>query len=457
MKLSKVYSNLPSILKIHNARRIIKETNDKMGKKIVVLDDDPTGCQTVHNVKILLNWEESILKDTLENENIFYVLTNTRAYPEKKAVAITEEIIGRLLKYIDRSSLEVISRSDSTLRGHFFGEVKTLLDFLGPFDGIIVIPYFKEGGRFTIFDTHYVLQGDELIEVHNTEFSKDPVFSFKNSYLPAWIEEKSQGLWKREDVLSIKLEDIRLGGPEKIYEILRKVTDNRAIIVNSLSDEDLEVFVLGLLKAEAEGKRFLFRTAASFVKVRAGIEDGELLTSFNKKKGLIVVGSFVHRTTEQLSDFLNKFPLERVEIKISEILSERSFDYLRNIVEAINEALSSDKSIVVYTERNYAIPFEDREKRLSAGESISYFLADIVASLKEMPDFIIAKGGITSHIIAERGLKAKSAEVIGQIAPGVPVWRFTEDKFSDLLYVVFPGNVGDKTTLSRIYETLTKN
>ena len=38
----------------------------------------------------------------------------------------------------------------------------------------------------------------------------------------------------------------------------------------------MEVFVRGLLAAEAAGKRFLYRTAASFVQVRAGIEPRSL-------------------------------------------------------------------------------------------------------------------------------------------------------------------------------------
>lgn len=455
MKLLEVYSRVPPVLKIYNARGMIRSISKDLGKKLVVLDDDPTGCQTVHNVEILLSWEESLINATLNEEEIFYILTNTRAYKEEKAVAIIREIVERLSNCISPSSLEIISRSDSTLRGHFLGEVKTLVELIGPFDGVIVIPYFKEGGRFTVFDTHYVLQGEDLIEVNNTEFSRDPVFSFENSHLPSWIEEKSRGLWKREDVISITLEDIRLGGVNRVYEILMGISNNRPVVVNSLTDEDLEVFVLGLLKAEIEGKKFLFRTAASFVKIRAGIYDRDLLSSFRKKKGLIIVGSFVRRTTEQLLDLFDKFPLEKIEVKVLDVLSERRSDYLSNIVENLDKLLSQGKSVVVYTEREYVSPAEDKEKQLDTGAVISYFLADIVNNLTEIPDFIIAKGGITSHVIAERGIGVKTARVIGQIAPGVPIWELGhKDKFYNLLYVVFPGNVGDKTTLSKIYGSL---
>jgi len=216
LKLSDVHLKVPPVLKISNARKKIKEMNEKMRTKLAVLDDDPTGCQTVYDVRILLDWEENLLNSVLKGNDVFYILTNTRAYSEKKAGEIDEEVVTRLLKYVDPSLLKVISRSDSTLRGHFGLEVKVLLDSLGPFDGVIVVPYFKEGGRFTLFDTHYVLQGEDLVEAHRTEFASDPVFSFKNSYLPAWIEEKSGGIWKEEDVISISIDDIRIGGIDRV-------------------------------------------------------------------------------------------------------------------------------------------------------------------------------------------------------------------------------------------------
>jgi uncharacterized protein YgbK (DUF1537 family) len=212
---------------------------------------------------------------------------------------------------------------------------------------------------------------------------------------------------------------------------------------------------LGLLKAESEGKRFLYRTAASFVKIRAGIEDRETVRSFLMEKGIIIVGSFVKKTTEQLEALLEDFPLDRVELKISKILSEERTDYLKGVVERMNEALLQDKSIVVYTERDYAIPDLGKEEQLRSGETISLFLADIVKNLKVSPDFLIAKGGITSYIVAKEGLGVKVADVIGQIAPGVPVWKLRGGcRFPDLFYIVFPGNVGDRLTLSRIFSTL---
>ncbi len=449
MKYSEISKNLPKVLKIPDARKKIKEANQISKDKIIVLDDDPTGCQTVHDLLLLLNFEEPILKDVILKENIFYILTNSRAYSERKAISLNREIAQKFLKYLDIKHLKIISRSDSTLRGHFFGEVKTLMDFLGPYDGIIIIPYFGEGKRITIFDYHFLIRNDKLIEVNKTEFSLDPIFGYKNAHLPSWIEEKSKSFWKKEDVLSISIEDIRLGGPERVKEILLKVKNGRPIIVNSLCDEDLEVFVLGLLESEKKGKRFLYRTAASFVKIRGGLEEKDLILPKKGERGLIIVGSYVKMTTTQLIKLLKSSSLENIEIKIKEVINN-SKNYLKNITLKTDEMLKNRKSVVIYTEREY---FKDEKfSPLRIGQRISSFLSNLVKNLKERPDFIIVKGGITSHILAQKGLKAKKVKVLGQIFPGIPVWELGEEsKYPGLLYIVFPGNVGDEDTLLEVY------
>ena len=75
--------------------------------------------------------------------------------------------------------------------------------------------------------------------------------------------------------------------------------------------------------------------------------------------------------------------------------------------------------------------------------------------LTVVPRFIIAKGGITSSDVATDGLDVRRAWVLGQILPGVPVWRLNEEsRFPGLPYVVFPGNVGTDDSLARAIEIL---
>ncbi len=78
-------------------------------------------------------------------------------------------------------------------------------------------------------------------------------------------------------------------------------------------------------------------------------------------------------------------------------------------------------------------------------------LCDVVSAIEGRPGFLVAKGGITSIEIARRALQCPEAEVLGQALKGVPVWRLgAGSKWSDVPYVVFPGNVGDEAALANV-------
>ena len=66
----------------------VKSSNKSpTGQKILaVLDDDPTGTQTVHDIVVLTTFDVDVFEAQLRTgERGFYVLTNTRAYAPDKA------------------------------------------------------------------------------------------------------------------------------------------------------------------------------------------------------------------------------------------------------------------------------------------------------------------------------------------------------------------------------------
>ena len=439
---------------ITGIRQRIRAHNAADDSWLIVLDDDPTGCQTVYNVPIITNWEIDLLEKTIASEKFFFILTNSRAYPSAEAARINKDIVERLNSIVGSNRMRIISRSDSTLRGHFLEETTSILATAGPYDGLILVPYFREGNRFTRNDTHYVVENSHWIEAHKTEFASDAVFGYENSWLPAWIEEKSKGRWLKEHVMSLSIEIIRNGGVDAVYQMLKACEGERPVVVNALTDEDVEVVVLAICKAETEGKRFLYRSAASFVKIRAGIEDVPLYAPSRKlNKGIIIVGSYVQKTTEQLKPLLDDPDIGKIEISIQHIFSSARNACLVSVVHQLESVINEGKSVILYTERSYGLT--EHADKLASGKSISAFLSNIIHEMKCRPDFIIAKGGITSHDIATKGLAMKKAQVLGQIAPGVPVWQAAnESKFPGLLYVVFPGNVGDEQTLKEVFSKM---
>ncbi len=95
------------------------------------------------------------------------------------------------------------------------------------------------------------------------------------------------------------------------------------------------------------------------------------------------------------------------------------------------------------------------EASLEIGRQVSTALIEIVAGLTARPGYLIAKGGITSHDLAMHALGGRRIEVLGQLLPGVPLWRLgQESRRPGLLYVVFPGNVGGPAAMREGYEAL---
>ena len=99
---------------------------------------------------------------------------------------------------------------------------------------------------------------------------------------------------------------------------------------------------------------------------------------------------------------------------------------------------------------------ETKEEALLRSVKISAGVQALVGRLSVTPAFVVAKGGITSSDVGTKALKVKRADVMGQIKPGIPVWRTgAESRFPGTPYVIFPGNVGEVQTLREAVEVLT--
>ncbi len=433
--------------------------------KVVVLDDDPTGTQTVHHVQVLTSWQVDDLVNELNDPNpVLYILTNSRSMLLAVADEINQEIAQNIKLASQQASrpFVLVSRSDSTLRGHFPGEVLALAQGLEqPPDGILIVPFFLEGGRYTIQDIHYVAEGNTLVPAAETEYARDASFGYRNSNLKAWVSEKYQGEVTPDEVASISIDDLRAGGPEVVQAILTDLHNARVCIVNAASYRDIEVFVLALLGAEAQGKRYLYRTAASFVRVRGGIQSQPLLRAqdlaphVGEGPGLIIAGSHIHKSTSQIESVRQLEGVESVEVQVPELLAEGSRQLeIARTAAAINYRLAEGKDTLVFTSRKL-MTGETKEGSLLIGKIVSDALVEIVRRVREKPGWVIAKGGITSSDIATRALDIRRVLVLGQAIPGVPVWQSgPESRWPGLVYVVFPGNVGSPNAIAEMVEIL---
>jgi uncharacterized protein YgbK (DUF1537 family) len=435
--------------------------------KVIVLDDDPTGTQTVHGIPVLTTWSrETLAAELLLPEPCVYLLTNTRALSQDQACRLNREI-GQNLTAAARQTgrpFRVISRSDSTLRGHFPAEVHALAEGIGiTFDATLIIPAFFAGGRFTIGDVHYVAHGEELVPVGETEFARDAEFGFRASNLRAWVEEKSGGLHPAAEVRSLSLEQIRRGGVSAILNNLLSAQPGGIIVVNAAATGDLALVTQALARAEAEGRRYLFRTAAEFVPIYAGIRPRPLLAAADLRArgtavgGLIVAGSYVGTTSNQLDVLFARQPdVAGVEADVRALVSIDHRDAeIRRLRSGIQDRLRAGKNVVLFTSRSVLKGTTPAEFG-AIGQSVASALVEIIKDLSVRPSWFVAKGGITSSDLASKALGVRRAMVLGQALPGVPVWApGPESKWPGLPYIVFPGNVGGPDALSSLFSRLT--
>ncbi len=467
-----VLASIPSV-DTKLVQQMLKDELRNLNKKIIVLDDDPTGVQTVHGISVYTDWSiESIEMGFKEDNTMFFLLTNSRGFTAAETEQAHIEIAENIVKVANKVNKDfiVISRGDSTLRGHYPLETEVLKNTVEQnsnvqYDGEVILPFFKEGGRFTTDNIHYVQYDEQLVPAGETEFAKDRTFGYKKSHLGEWVEEKTEGKYTAEKTTYISLTSLRELNVEGITNQLLQVKNFDKVVVNAVDYVDVEIFVIALVKAMKAGKQFMFRSAAALTKVIGGVSDKSLLTREELIKeetnhgGLILVGSHVKKTTEQLEVLKTNESIEFIEFDCHLVLEANKFQQeIDRVIETTESLIKEGKTVTVYTRRERLDLGEGKkEEELKLSVQISDAVTSIVQRLSIRPNFIIAKGGITSSDIGTRGLEVKRATVAGQIKPGIPVWLTGEEsKFPGIAYVIFPGNVGAVTTLKETVDMLNR-
>ncbi|XAS74254.1 four-carbon acid sugar kinase family protein [Micrococcaceae bacterium Sec5.1] len=468
-------------------------SNAKAPRVLVVLDDDPTGTQSVADLPVLTHWEvEDFIWAFGQSKPAVYVLTNTRSLDPAEAASRNEEVVRNALTAagsLEKLRLSFVSRSDSTLRGHYPLEpdviAATVADVSGEkTDGVVLVPAFPDAGRVTIGGVHYMRGTGEaagtLTPVSETEFAKDATFGFTTSVMADYVQEKSKGRFAAESVIVVDLNIIRAGAAAQdpaigarisakaIADAVEAAAGSTPIVADIVSENDLRALSLGLEEAERRGKKLLYRVGPPFVRARIGQEIRAELSRAeayagntpSEAGGLIVVGSHVGVTTRQLKALTEQHSAARiVEIDVEKLLAaetETAADaYLNQTVDSVVEALRRG-DVIVHTSR-LLIKTSDPTESLRIARTVSAAVVAIVnRTLKTFPPrFVIAKGGITSSDVAAHGLEIRHAIVRGPMLPGiVSLWEPVDGPAKGIPYIVFAGNVGDDQSLADVTRKL---
>jgi uncharacterized protein YgbK (DUF1537 family) len=409
--------------------------------RIVVLDDDPTGIQTVHGCLLITQWDEESVRHAFDDDvPFFYILTNTRAMTREDATAVTREAMEMVLR-VNKDygyRLVVISRSDSCLRGHFPLETDVIRECLVSHGYQVAsktpfCPAFMEAGRVTIDGVHYMKDGEQLIPVSETEFARDNVFAYHTSVLKDYIREKGANPDDYDIVNAQSYEELHQWWESSEYSDYSEHSDYSAIVIRSSSS--LPKAISGTPDIPLLDRSILSPLTPQ--RLQAGATAGIL-------PPLFIVGSHVKKTTRQLEHLLAAEGTCGLEVDVQRILDDPAA-LMQETQQTIRQIVDEHLTPVVYTSRQ-EIRLDDADQRQHLGQRVSDFLVDIVRQLSYTPSYLVAKGGITSHDILTHGLDIKSARVLGQIVSSVPC--IMTKAFP---YIIFPGNVGNEESLKEVY------
>ncbi|KRE71901.1 MULTISPECIES: four-carbon acid sugar kinase family protein [Micrococcaceae] len=460
-------------------------SNAEVPRVLVVLDDDPTGTQSVADLPVLTRWDvEDFTWAFGQDKPAVYVLTNTRSLDPAEAAARNGEVVRNALAAAGSGlRLGFVSRSDSTLRGHYPLEPDVIAATVAAVsgektDGVVLVPAFPDAGRLTIGGVHYMRGTGNakgtLVPVSETEFARDASFGFSTSVMADYVAEKSQGRFPADSVIVLDLNIIRAGAAAQdpaisakaIADAIEPATDSTPIVADIVTENDFRALALGLEEAERRGKNLLYRVGPPFVRGRIGQEIRTALTAQeayagntpSEAGGLIVVGSHVGLTTRQLNVLTAQHSSARIiEIDVEKLLGAEpdAKAHLDQTVDAVVDALRAG-DVIVHTSR-LLIKTDDPAESLRIARTVSAAVVDVVnRTLKTFPPrFVIAKGGITSSDVAAHGLEIRHAIVRGPMLPGiVSLWEPVDGPAKGIPYIVFAGNVGDDDSLAQVTSKL---
>ena len=445
-----------------------------LNRTLVVLDDDPTGTQSVADLPVVTGWSVEDLTWALSTgAPAVYVMTNSRSLDPADAERVNAEVVTNALAAAGRAGARVafVSRSDSTLRGHYPLEPATIADLLERagtrVDGIILSSAFPDAGRVTVHGTHYAGGPDAgFVPVGRTEFAGDRTFGYSASFLPAWVEEKTAGAVSAADVAVIDLATLRTD-EDAVVAALSAARNRAPIAVDCMEENDLLLLARALQRAEDAGATFVYRVGPPFVRARIGQAPRAPLSAAEARPadfapdsdaagGLVVVGSHVGLTGRQVDALRAATATPEVVLDVPAVLDPARRDaHVLAVAERAAGALRSGN--VVVRRGGAFVAGRDAEESLDFARRVSAAVVEVVQRIvaARCPRFVIAKGGITSSDVAGRGLGINRALVRGPMLPGiVSLWEPQDGPAAGVPYIVFAGNVGDDDSLARVVATL---
>lgn len=431
---------------------------ERAGRRVIVVDDDAPGVHLLRNVGLVTAWEPADIAWLLDQPGpAGVVLTNSRSLPAAAAAKVNEQVGRRLRAAADRVGLQldVVSRGDSTLRGHFPVEADALDRGLGGMaNGTILMPFYAERNCITVNGVHYVGDGRWYTPVAETEFATTGPFRFTQSSLAEWVEEESGGAIPATSLVVIDIATIRTGGVGAVESILLDSGRGRFYAIDAIDERDVDIVVAAIRRTIDAGLQWMYRASPGLVRSLAGQVPGAAIEPppiVSTQGGLVVVGSPHPMASRQLTRLVQSPWVESVEADVVALADPVGANgEVRRLIDVIDRAVRAGRIAVLSTARR---AFADRSGESSAaiGDDIVAGLCRVVAALDEPPAYLVASGGSTAHRLAVEALGARRVRVLGPLGPSMPIWQLGEETaYPGLPYVALPGAAGEEHTLADV-------
>ncbi len=419
-----------------------------------MLDDDPTGVQTLAGIRVLLAWDAAKVVAALAGRPSVHLITNSRALSPAAAGALVADAARLVLESVPDAHL--VLRGDSTLRGHLREEYEAVRGAAAPdaWPVLVLVPALPSAGRVTRGGVHLVERDGASIPLDETEYARDGVFSYSTARLLGWAEERSAGLFAAANGREIHLDELRRRGASAVADALRELaSDGRPAVLapDAVNADDLALIAEGYATAIRAGVSALVRCAPAFAGVLAGTTAPRLVDPPRSSEGgvLLVCGSYVPATTRQLGAIAAARPGTLVEVDADALAGPEAEVEIARAAATATAMLRRERFAAIATPRTRS----EQTSSLAAGQRVAAGLARVAGLVEPRPPVIIAKGGITSAVTLHTGLRVDVADVVGPVLPGVSLWH-AEAGQRPLDYLVVPGNVGDDDLLVRLLDAV---
>ncbi|MBT9136950.1 MAG: hypothetical protein DDT34_02036 [Firmicutes bacterium] len=340
---------------------------------------------------------------------------------------------------------------DSTLRGPIGAEIDAVLGSTG-LGTALVCPAFPANGR-TVVGGYLLVEGQPVAK---GAAGRDPVTPVTESYIPKLLAGQSS-----RPVFHCSLSDLEDGN---LAAIICKAKEASGLLVCDATSDAHLMQIARVALDERQGLLFVGAAglAAPLAQIVA-LESGKA-KAVNLSKGVLtLVGSVNPVTREQVRVLMTSGAMP-VYISTAKVFGPDLDQYLREVTAKAVAVVKQGKQPIVITEGEPADVLAAQqlgaERGLEAGTVAGIFagaLAKVAQRLlEEVPHVsIVATGGDVARATLA-ALGSNALDIVGEIAPGIPVCRLRGGSRPGLQIVTKAGGFGKPDVLVHAVNTLSK-